>query len=275
MRTTIAFLISFVIVMSLHAQTDSEFVFPFDTASRWEYNIVSSFDPWHPSHTTLQFQKDTIMPNGRIYKPFSTIFYLRKDSTRVFQYRPQDSTEFIRYDFSKLPGDTISKNGYVILTGSQMSAVFGNYRKVMSFQGFDGMILDDVVDSIGLLNFNRGVTDEMYQLTGAFVNGYTYGVLTYISDKEQMVPRNPSLAQNYPNPFNPSTTFTFVLPSRSRSVLIIYNLLGSVVTKLLDNELDAGTHTVIWDASGYSSGAYFYTLKTGNFRFTKRMLFLK
>jgi hypothetical protein len=57
--------------------------------------------------------------------------------------------------------------------------------------------------------------------------------------------------------------------------MTIYNVLGSVVTKLFDNELDAGTHTAIWDASGYSSGVYFYTLETGNFRLTKRMLLLK
>jgi hypothetical protein len=223
------------------------------------------------------------MPNSRIYKPFSdghhAIFYLRKDSSRIFQYSAQDSTEFIRYDFSKLQGDTISRikspDGIVILTEIQMKTVFGNSRIVMSFQSNDGMVLDDVVDSIGILNFNPGGTDITYQLTGASVRGQTYGVTTYVSNILQIVPRNPSLAQNYPNPFNPSTIFTFVISSRSRSIMTIYNVLGSVVTKLFDNELDAGTHTAIWDASGYSSGVYFYTLETGNFRLTKRMLLLK
>jgi hypothetical protein len=266
------------------AQAQSDFIFPFDTTAMWEYDIISSFDPFHPGHTTLRFLKDTTMPNSRIYKPFSdghhTIFYLRKDSSRIFQYWSQDSTEFIRYDFSKLPGDTLSKifnspDGFVMLTQSQMKAVFGNSRKVMSFQSSDAIVWDDVVDTIGILNFNPGGTDISYQLTGATVNGQTYGITTYVSNIMHIMPRDPYLAQNYPNPFNPLTTFTFVLPSRSRSVVTIYNILGSVVRKLLDNELDAGTHIVIWDASRYSSGVYFCTLETGNFRLTKRMLLLK
>jgi hypothetical protein len=281
-KTTIAFLTSFIIVLCISAQAQSDFVFPFDTTSRWEYDVISSFDPYHPGHITLRFLKDIKMPNGRIYKPFSdgfhTIFYLRKDSSRIFQY--WDTTEFIRYDFAKLPGDTLSEifkspDGIVILIGSQMKIVFGSSKKVMSFQSSNAMVWDDVADTIGILNFNPEGTDVMYQLTGAFVNGQTYGVTTHVSKIMQLVPRNPSLAQNYPNPFNPSTTFTFVLPSRSRSIMTVYNVLGSVVIKLVDGELDSGTHTVIWDASGYSSGIYFYTLQTGNFRLTKRMLLLK
>jgi Secretion system C-terminal sorting domain len=282
MKTTIAFLSSFIIILCMAAQAQSGFVFPFDTTSRWEYDVISSFDPFHPGHTTLRFLEDTKMPNGRIYKPFSngfhTIIYLRKDSSRIFQY--WDTTEFIRYDFSRLPGDTLSEifkptDGIVVLTGSQVKIVFGSSKKVMSFQSSNAMVWDDVADTIGILNFNPGGTDVMYQLTGASVNGQIYGVTTHVSNITQLVPKNPSLAQNYPNPFNPSTTFTFVLPSRSRSIMTVYNALGSVVTKLIDSDLDSGTHTVIWDASGYSSGVYFYTLQTGNFRLTKRMLLLK
>src|ERR1700690_1858045 len=268
MKTTIAFLSSFIIILCMAAQAQSGFVFPFGTTSRWEYDVISSFDPFHPGHTTLRFLEDTKMPNGRIYKPFSngfhTIIYLRKDSSRIFQY--WDTTEFIRYDFSRLPGDTLSEifkptDGIVVLTGSQVKIVFGSSKKVMSFQSSNAMVWDDVADTIGILNFNPGGTDVMYQLTGASVNGQIYGVTTHVSNITQLVPKNPSLAQNYPNPFNPSTTFTFVLPSRSRSIMTVYNALGSVVTKLIDSDLDSGTHTVIWDASGYSSGLNFYTLQ--------------
>jgi hypothetical protein len=280
----ISILTSFVVVLSVNAQTNSGFMFPFDTSARWEYNIVSSFDPLHPSHITLRLLNDTIMPNGRAYKPFSdgsrAIFYFRKDSSRLYQYWRLDSTEFIRYDFSKLVGDTLSKtfkspDGFVILIQNQMESVFGNSRKVMSFQSSDALVWDEVVDTIGILNFNPGGTDITYQLTGASVHGYAYGVLTYVSDKLDIFPRNPSLLQNYPNPFNPSTTFTFILPLRSRSVLTIYNILGSTVTKLLENELDAGIHSIRWDASGYASGVYFYTLEAGNIRLAKSMLLLK
>ena len=74
------------------------------------------------------------------------------------------------------------------------------------------------------------------------------------------MPRDFSLTQNYPNPFNPSTTIRYALPERSRVRLEIYNLLGERVKQLVDGELDAGYHSVVWDAAA-ATGMYYYRIE--------------
>jgi len=95
-----------------------------------------------------------------------------------------------------------------------------------------------------------------------------------------ILPREFSLDQNYPNPFNPTTTIKFALPKSSSVNLEIYNILGRKVTTLINDQLDAGFHTVKWnstDSEGreVATGVYFYRLKAGDFVKSKKMLLLK
>ncbi len=89
------------------------------------------------------------------------------------------------------------------------------------------------------------------------------------------------LLQNYPNPFNPETNIKFDLPENSFVKIKVFDILGKLVTTLLDQRLNAGSYSVNWDASQYSSGVYFYSLETvspgevGKFIQTKRMILLK
>ncbi len=88
-------------------------------------------------------------------------------------------------------------------------------------------------------------------------------------------PHEFSLDQNYPNPFNPSTTIKWQLAAGSFVTLKVYDVIGNEVATLINNELDAGSHSVNFDASHLSSGIYFYTLKAGSFIQTNKMLLLK
>ena len=91
----------------------------------------------------------------------------------------------------------------------------------------------------------------------------------------ESVPETYQLAQNYPNPFNPSTEISFVLPESRYVTLEVYNVLGQHVAVLADGIFGAGEHTVTWDASGQSSGVYFYRLTAGNIVEMKKMLLMK
>lgn len=71
------------------------------------------------------------------------------------------------------------------------------------------------------------------------------------------------LDQNYPNPFNPTTTIAYALPEPIRVRLVIYNMLGQQVAELVSADQPAGTHSVVWNASGYSSGLYLMRLEAG------------
>ena len=87
------------------------------------------------------------------------------------------------------------------------------------------------------------------------------------------------LKQNFPNPFNPITAIEYSLPSRSEVSLIIFNLRGQEIARLVDEEKPAGAHTVRWNASNVASGIYFYRLQAGpqagGFVQTKKMVLLK
>ena len=85
-----------------------------------------------------------------------------------------------------------------------------------------------------------------------------------------------SLEQNYPNPFNPSTKITFDIQKRSDVTLKIFNVLGEVVTTLIDEQLSSGSHELDFNASNLSSGVYFYELNVnGKWQQTKKMSLVK
>jgi len=87
--------------------------------------------------------------------------------------------------------------------------------------------------------------------------------------------RNFSLEQNYPNPFNPTTTISFILPSKSFVSLKVFDALGRQVASLVNEELPAGRYTQQWDAAGLPSGIYFYRLQTGSYTETKKLVLLR
>jgi hypothetical protein len=83
------------------------------------------------------------------------------------------------------------------------------------------------------------------------------------------------LLQNYPNPFNPNTTISFMLPARGKVSLKVFNLLGEEVTTLREQEYPPGHHKIEWNASGLSSGVYYYRLQTGTTAEMKKMLLVR
>ncbi|MFA5667819.1 MAG: invasin domain 3-containing protein [Balneolaceae bacterium] len=89
------------------------------------------------------------------------------------------------------------------------------------------------------------------------------------------LPKKFELSQNYPNPFNPTTNLQISLPLKSEVNLTVYDVLGRVVSTLVNQELAAGVHTIEWDASQFSSGVYFTRLTTPKGVFVKKMTLIK
>lgn len=84
-----------------------------------------------------------------------------------------------------------------------------------------------------------------------------------------------SLEQNYPNPFNPATTISFKIAEQGFVILKVYDILGREAATVINEELPAGSHSVNFNASELTSGIYFYTLKSGNFSSTQKMVLIK
>lgn len=104
------------------------------------------------------------------------------------------------------------------------------------------------------------------------------GSFTY-SEEIQIDVINPpgdfNLSQNYPNPFNPSTTIRFIIPVSENVTLKIYDVIGNRVATLVDEMKSSGDYNIIFNAEELSSGVYYYSLKSGSYVATKKMVLLK
>ena len=89
------------------------------------------------------------------------------------------------------------------------------------------------------------------------------------------LPTDYSLDQNFPNPFNPATTITYALPRAGHVRLEVYDLLGRLVTRLVDEMQEPGYHQVVWNAASEASGIYFYRITASGFTTTKRMILVR
>ena len=111
-----------------------------------------------------------------------------------------------------------------------------------------------------------GGTNRIYKTTN--------GGVTWI-DHENSSPLVFSLAQNFPNPFNPVTVINYQLAENNRVTVKVYDLLGREVAMLVNEEKPAGSYTVQWDATPFASGVYFYSLNSGTFFETKKLLLMR
>ena len=101
-----------------------------------------------------------------------------------------------------------------------------------------------------------------------------------LSIDNKLLPNAFALHQNYPNPFNPKTVIRYDLPKEATVKILIYDMLGRLVTTLADNKHSAGFKQVHWDATNrfgkkVSAGLYLYTIQADDFRQTKKMILLK
>jgi hypothetical protein len=88
-------------------------------------------------------------------------------------------------------------------------------------------------------------------------------------------PTEYALFQNYPNPFNPSTVIKYDIPENGNVELSVYDILGKKITTLVSEYKSAGSYSAVFDASGLTSGIYFYTLKTPGYTSTRKMLLVR
>jgi len=103
---------------------------------------------------------------------------------------------------------------------------------------------------------------------------FTTGLLLGVKDAGNIL-REFALSQNYPNPFNPATMISYQLPINSLVMLKVYDILGREVRTLVDGRMNAGVHTVQFDASDLPSGVYFYRILAGEYVSMKKSLLVK
>ena len=111
-----------------------------------------------------------------------------------------------------------------------------------------------------------------YQIWSTIIDDATLGVQTISAE----IPDSYSLKQNYPNPFNPSTKIRFsIKENNSKTSLIVYDINGKEITRLVESTLNAGTYETEFRTEALSSGIYYYSLTSDNFVSTKKMMLVK
>lgn len=134
-----------------------------------------------------------------------------------------------------------------------------------------GIGYDIIYMAAGYTNTGVGTTESITfeDIEGPCMNMVGTG------NNQGVIPEKFNLKQNYPNPFNPQTKITFSIPKGGYVKMVVADIQGRLVKEIASGIYNAGNYTIDFDGTELSSGIYFYTIKTGEFSETKRMLLVK
>ncbi|MCU7494521.1 MAG: T9SS type A sorting domain-containing protein [Ignavibacteria bacterium] len=157
--------------------------------------------------------------------------------------------------------------------------------------GIDTVRIDQTVNGsmwslIGKYTFSADTTDKITisnaAKSGSYVVADAIRLVSYdaATSSVEESRNNPvvsqyRLNQNYPNPFNPVTRISYYMPKEGHVSLRVFDVLGNEVARLVDEVESAGSHQAEFSAQNLSSGIYFYTLNSGSFIETKKLMVLK
>ena len=182
----------------------------------------------------------------------------------VFEYLPRQNSEngrIAQYEIYLSDNDSIW--GDAVATGTWPNS---SEKQTVSFIPTTGKFVKLV--AVSEVNGNDWASCSEINIL------YKSQASTSISE-ELSIPSEFRLNQNYPNPFNPTTNISFHLQMMNKVKIEIYNLVGQKVETLTDREFSTGNHSLIWDASNYSSGIYFCKMATNDQTQIKKMLLQK
>lgn len=178
------------------------------------------------------------------------------------------------------------ENGYDFVSVEASSDNGTSWQPISSWTGTN---LSWTQQTFDITNYTNGsaqakvrfrlTSDGSVQNTGYWVDDIQFtdycGSLVGITHNGTGTPKVFALGQNYPNPFNPGTSIKFQLPKQAFVSIKVYDLLGRLVTTLVNENKDAGFYEVNFDASKLASGLYIYKIEAGDFTDTKKMMLIK
>ena len=234
-----------------------------------------------------------------ISTPYETVVFTKPDSAdwTLPEYQDQISANvWITRKHNQSIFNIAQEDGYSGTAGSPMGTLWANTTTAAadsgSYTNFVGMhggssqsIINDTI-SLYLpqdsLYFDVVFTSYTGQNNGG---GFSY-IRTSVNNSEldmndeYLIPDKYALQQNFPNPFNPRTTIHYELPKQELVQIIIFDLLGHQVKRLVDDFQGAGVNSIIWDTTNdhgqsVSAGIYIYQLQVGRFLQTRKMILLK
>lgn len=314
-----AFIIIFTLSSLTFAQEEDPLkYFPYKTGDMWEYFL---YDLQYPDTSQTFNIMDSTDTEGNIYvkqtsrrinpiqPPFlfpDTATYIIDTSFNVlappgwpienyyikYKLNANQGEQWVIYDYSQIGG-----NGFELVRLREIweGDLFGN---ITTFKSFIYYYSTDSTDTLGLVRYgdvlaegfglwSRGGGDTFgnWYLKGCVINDTLYGdttnIITSVKDLSDNLLSDFELFPNYPNPFNPTTTISFKINKAKNIFLVVYDIMGKEIMRLIDNEIYyPGIYKVIWNGKNssnqlISSGAYYYNLIGDGIRITRSMILMK
>ncbi len=223
-------------------------------------NAVSSPVVWQKADTVLI---NSSIQNKRIILPRDSSIGAGSVSGKILLNNISDTSnagvlvlaQSVNMDSSFIAFSFADKNGEFIIS----NLPYGNYRLIAQKIG-SGDVYSSVV---GIDSLNNSIA-------GINMNFYSSGI-----ENVSPLPGDFQLYQNYPNPFNPTTTIDYYQPSGAEIYLHVMNILGQEIKVLKQGFSPAGSHKIIFNASGLNSGVYFIILNVSGKMLVRKILLIK
>ena len=191
--------------------------------------------------------------------------YYSKDGGNTWSKSNGNLSSVYVYSITVDPNDNV-----YISTWSQGVYKTSDTGLSWSSYGLAGTGVSSIMLNTGATDIYAGTSDGKILKISNNVTGVEDGPAV-----DEEVPTEYELYQNYPNPFNPTTTIKFSLKDAGVYKLRVYNILGQLVTTLVNGQLNAGSHQIVFDAGRFASGIYIYNLSGQNVNMTKKMVLIK
>ncbi|HTR80983.1 MAG TPA: PQQ-dependent sugar dehydrogenase [Bacteroidota bacterium] len=191
-------------------------------------------------------------------------------------------------------GSTVVIIGGYVYRGTKLPDLQGmyiygdyGYKAVWGLEYSNGVVQGNsllATSAQDISSFGADEEGEVYLVGYNGSNSYIYTLQndgTKVGDvPKNGVPTEYSLSAPYPNPFNPSTTIAFDIPIAGHVTIAVYNSQGQKVVDLANRWYESGRYTVAWDGkdsqgNSVATGPYLYTMESGHFKQTGKMLLLK
>ena len=223
--------------------------------------------------TVFRWHEDSFEPNNHI-ESYRMMEGIDKYGSPIINPVTGHETKFM------YSGDPVTSIGWIQTGGNDQ-------RYLMSVGPFDmnpgdtQIIVVAQVIARGTSNINSITVLRQYtQIARDNYKNCFANVPIGIENLSNQIPLRFNLEQNYPNPFNPITKIKFSIPAvgaydNTPVSLIIYDILGKEVVKLLNQKMKPGRYEVEWDGTNFASGVYFYKLEADSFVETKKMVLIK
>ncbi len=247
------------------------------TRSDWQNDKMVSNTNWSWSRQTeFYYGKDSSVVYARDYeisdyqKVDAAVVYrsTEKGKDGTWQQIQKDSG-FIAFDVNKWENEIYMGRDTTLLISTNQGLDFNTVHQFD--EGITGIYKPGTSDKVLYVST---ISDIWKFVDGNKVTSVKH-VATDISERSVNYPSEFKLEDNYPNPFNPSTNIRFALPEATDVQLTVYNSIGQEVETLVNQSMNAGLHSITFNAEGLSSGVYIYQLKANGFSQSRKMLLMK